>query len=51
MESAPRTELGEITSVGMELDESVLSNVSGGRWDEFHTGEYHDPPGVCLPDS
>ncbi|MET8051174.1 hypothetical protein ABZU75_26585 [Streptosporangium sp. NPDC005286] len=49
MNTTPRTELGDITSAGMELDESELSVVSGGQMCEV-TMYYLDPPGYCALD-
>ncbi|GAA3140811.1 hypothetical protein GCM10010466_34810 [Planomonospora alba] len=48
--TAPRTELGDIAPVGMELDESALSGISGGQKPDIVTAEYFDPPGVCYGD-
>ncbi|GAA0827927.1 hypothetical protein ACFQVD_36395 [Streptosporangium amethystogenes subsp. fukuiense] len=50
MNATPRTELGDITPAGMELDESALSSLSGGQKIVITTAEYFDPPGVCYPD-
>ncbi|GGQ14423.1 hypothetical protein [Streptosporangium pseudovulgare] len=50
MNGAPRTELGDITPAGTELDESALSGISGGQKVEITTGWYADPPGYCGTD-
>ncbi|MEV4383949.1 hypothetical protein [Streptosporangium sp. NPDC049644] len=51
MNATPRTELGDITPAGMELDESALSSLNGGQQPVITTGEYFDPPGICCPDA
>ncbi|MBB2911294.1 hypothetical protein FHS43_002559 [Streptosporangium becharense] len=50
MSATPRTELGDIAPVGMELDESALGAISGGAGPVIVTGEYFDPPGWCQDD-
>ncbi|MDP9863108.1 MULTISPECIES: hypothetical protein [Streptosporangium] len=50
MNAASRTELGDITPVGAELDESALSGISGGQKVEITTGWEADPPGICGSD-
>ncbi|MCC5574840.1 hypothetical protein IMZ11_04215 [Microtetraspora sp. AC03309] len=50
MNATPRTEFGDITPAGAELDESALSGINGGQ-PSVVTGEYYDPPGICCPDS
>ncbi|GAA2854810.1 hypothetical protein GCM10010517_12890 [Streptosporangium fragile] len=50
MNAKPRTEIGDIAPVGMELDESALSSISGGQEPVMVTAEYFDPPGVCYGD-
>ncbi|MEZ0075969.1 hypothetical protein [Planotetraspora sp. GP83] len=48
--STTRTELGELSAVGAELDESALLGIHGGQRVEVSMGTYIDPPGVCCAD-
>lgn len=48
--SITRTELGDLSAVGTELDESALLGIHGGQRVEVSMGTYIDPPGVCCAD-
>ncbi|MGV9310521.1 MULTISPECIES: hypothetical protein [unclassified Nonomuraea] len=52
MNVMPRTELGDITPIGAELDESTLGAISGGMYDEEQCKRLSvfDPPGICQHD-
>ncbi|MER6582358.1 hypothetical protein [Nonomuraea sp. NPDC001023] len=52
MDVKPRTELGDITPIGAELDESALSTLNGGMYDDEQCKRlsWYDPPGICTHD-